>query len=125
IGTYRTAAQDPETLERHLEKALGDKTRWAFGGGAAAARLMRVFRGERTVVHMDQPQTDQQKRLRARRDDDGPLVLLGAPRRAAFDGVKPRTVHPLLIYTELLVTGDPRGREAAGELWERYLEHLR
>ncbi len=125
IGTYRTADQNPMALERHLETALGDKPRWGFGGGAAAARLLRVFRGERTVVHLNEVLIDVPKRIRAQRADNGPLVLLRAPGQVAFDGVKPRTVHPLLIYTELLVTGDPRAREAAGELWERYLEHLR
>lgn len=125
IGNYRTADQDPEALERHLETALGGQPQWAFGGGAAAARLMRLFRGERTVVHLEHAMPDLHKRLRAQRADDGPLVLLRTPGQVAFDGVKPRTVHPLLIYTELLVTGDPRAREAAGELWERYLEYLR
>lgn len=125
IGTYRTVDQDPVALERHLETALRDKPRWAFGGGAAANRLVRVFRGERTVVHLSEALLDVPKRIGAQRADHGPLVLLRAPGRVAFDGVKPRTVHPLLIYTELLVTGDPRAREAANEVWERYLEHLR
>ena len=31
IGTYRTADQDPEALERHLETALGDKPQWHSG----------------------------------------------------------------------------------------------
>jgi hypothetical protein len=30
-----------------------------------------------------------------------------------------------LIYTELLVTDDPRAREAANEVWERHLGHMR
>jgi hypothetical protein len=125
IGTYRTADRDPEALERHIEEALGEKLTWGFGGGAAAVRLVRVYRGERTVVHMEQAPLDLQKRLRAQRADDGPLVLLRAPGRIAFGGVKPRTVHPLLIYTELLVAADPRAREAANEVWERHLGHLR
>ena len=125
IGTYRTADRDPEALERHLEETLGDKLTWGFGGGAAAARLARYYRGERTVVHLENAPLDLQKRLRAQRVDDGPLVLLRAPGQIAFDGVKPRTVHPLLIYTELLVTDDPRAREAANEVWERHLGHLR
>ncbi len=47
------------------------------------------------------------------------------PARVAFNGIKPRTVHPLLIYTELLVTGDARAREAANETLNRHLEYLR
>ena len=33
----------------------------------------------------------------------------------------PHTVHPLLIYTELVLTGSDRAREAASELRERFL----
>jgi hypothetical protein len=124
IGTYRTADRDPEALERHVEEVLADELTWGFGGGAAAARLARFYRGERTVVHLEKAPLDLQKRLRAQRADDGPLVLLRAPGQIAFAGVKPRTVHPLLIYTELLVTDDPRAREAANEVWERHLGYL-
>ncbi len=125
IGTYRTADHDPEALERHVEAVLADKLTWGFGGGAAAARLARFYRGDRTIVHLEKAPLDLQKRLRAQRADDGPLVLLHAPGRVAFNGIKPRTVHPLLIYTELLVAEDPRAREAANEVWERHLGHLR
>jgi hypothetical protein len=125
IGTYRTADRDSEALERHVEDVLADKLNWGFGGGAAAARLSRFYRGERTVVHLEKAPLDLQKRLQAQRADDGPLVLLRAPGQIAFAGVKPRTVHPLLIYTELLVTNDPRAREGANEVWDRHLGHLR
>jgi hypothetical protein len=125
IGTYRTADRDPEALERHLEEALEATPTWGFGGGAAAHRLTRFYRGERTVVHLQDVPLDLQRRLKAQRVDDGPLVLLRTPGRVAFDGVNPRTVHPLLIYTELLVADDPRAREAANEVWDRHLGHLR
>lgn len=124
IGTYRTADPDPMALEQHLEDTLGDTTRWAFGGGAAADRLVRHYRGERTIVHLEVAPVDLPKRLRALKADDGPLVLLRMPAPVAFNGAKPRTVHPLLIYTELLVAGHPRAREAANEVWERHLEYL-
>jgi hypothetical protein len=125
IGTYRTADRDPEALERHIEDVLGDELTWGFGGGAAAARLTRFYRGERTVVHLENARLDLQKRLRAQRVDGGPLVLVRAPGRIAFEGIKPRTVHPLLIYTELLAADDPRARDAANEVWERHLGYLR
>lgn len=124
IGTYRTAEPDPKALERRLESVLGDKPRWAYGGGAAAIRLLRHYRGERTVVHLQAAAPDLRKQLGAFRADDGPLVLIRAPGEVAFKGVKTRTVHPLLIYTELLAAGDPRSREAAVEIRERFLEHL-
>ena len=43
----------------------------------------------------------------------------------ALATIQPRTVHPLLIYGELLVTGGEREGEAAAEIRERYLRELR
>jgi hypothetical protein len=76
------------------------------------------------VVHLEQAAIDLPKRLRAQRADGGPLVLVRMPGRVAYEGVEPKTVHPLLIYTELLATGEPRAREAATEVWHRHLEYL-
>ncbi len=36
----------------------------------------------------------------------------------------PRTVAPLLVYTELLFAGGKRAREAASEVLQKYLAHL-
>ena len=124
-GVYRTVDQNPEALEHRVENALGATLRWAFGGGAAAERLVHHYRGERTVVHVERVPPDLPKRLGALKAEEGPLVLLRTPGRVAFDGLKPRTVHPLLIYTELLALGEPRAREAAIEIWDRHLVHLR
>ncbi len=124
LGTFHTQVQKPAALERFVEDALGVEVPWGFGGGAGARRIGGQYRGERTVVHLGRAAVDLPKRLRAQRADDGPLVLIRTPGRVAYDGVEPRTVHPLLIYTELLAAGEPRAREAATEIWHRHLEHL-
>lgn len=121
IGRYRAQQTDPQALERLIEETLGGKAVWAFGGGAAAHRLTGYYRGPETVVHVQQADFDVAKRLRVLRADDGPLILLRAPGPIAFEGVRPRTVAPLLAYTELLYAGDKRAREAAGEIQRRYL----
>jgi len=124
IGRYRTQDKDPEELEHRVDRVLGNDAEWAWGGGAAAMRLTQHYRGETTLLHVANPAPDLTKRLRAQRDADGPLVLLKVPGRLAFEGVLPRTVHPLLVYTELLTTGDERARETAIEIRERYLGEL-
>jgi hypothetical protein len=122
LGRYRAQETDPGALERKIEKTLDDKVTWAFGGGAAAHRLTGYYRGPDTVVHVQpQPGFDIAKVLRALPADDGPLVLLRAPGPLAFEGAKPRTVAPLLVYTELLFAGDKRSLEAAGEIQRKYL----
>src|SRR6266571_5929478 len=124
MGRYRAQETDPEALERVIAETLDDKVIWAFGGGAAAQRLTGYYRGPDTVVHLQPAGFDTAKRLRILRADDGPLVLLRAPGPLAFKGAKPRTVAPLLVYTELLFAGDKRAREAAGEIERKYLGHL-
>jgi len=121
IGRYRTREQDPEALERLVQKALGRETTWAFGAGAAAHRLNGYYRGPETVVHLRDPAYDVAQRLRALRAIDGPLILLRAPGPVAFEGAVPLTVAPLLVYTELLLAGDRRARDAAEEVRRRHL----
>jgi hypothetical protein len=124
IGRYRAQETEPEFLESLVQTTLDDRIPWGFGGGAAAHRLTGYFRGPDTIVHLQPPDFDVAKRMRVLRADDGPLVLLRAPGPIAFDGAKPHTVAPLLVYTELLVAGDKRAREAALEIQQKYLERL-
>ncbi len=122
IGRYRTNDPDPEALEGRIEHELGDTVQWAWGGGAAAMRLTGYYHGADTVLHLAEPMQDFGKRLKAIRAEGGPLIVLGVPGRTALEGMKPRTVHPLLVYTELLVAGAERAREAAEEIAMRYLK---
>lgn len=124
IGRYRTQDADPERLEHRIEDALGADVTWAWGGGAGAQRLTGYYRGPDTVVHLQGPGFDVPKRLRALRADDGPVILMRAPGPIAFEGTHPRTVNPLLVYTELLFTGDKRAREAAEEIRKKFLAHI-
>jgi len=124
IGRFRAQQTAPETLERLIEETLGEQATWAFGGGAAAHRLTGYYRGPETIVHLQHPDLDVAKRLRALRADDGPLILLRAPGPVAFEGARPRTVAPLLVYTELLFDGDKRAREAAVEIQHQYSKQI-
>jgi hypothetical protein len=125
LGGYRT--QDPEAirLEKQLEAHVPARVGWAFGGGAAAYRLTGHYRGEKTVVHLTDPALDLSRALRAVRTENNPtLILLRASGPLLLQGVSPRTAHPILVYTELLSSGDERAREAAGEIREQLLREL-
>ncbi len=121
VGTFRTPDKNPEALERRIEDVLGTGTNWVWGGGAAAIRMTRFYRGPETVLHIPRWPADLQKQVGAVRAQDGPLVVLRPLGRLALEGVAPQTAHPLMVYTELLATGDPRAREAAAEIQQRYL----
>lgn len=122
VGRYRTQDANPATLEERLEKELGESIVWAWGGGAAAMRISKHYRGEETVLHVCNPDNDLPRRLRALPANDGLLILQNTPNKTAFEGVAPHTVHPLLVTAELRASANPRAREAAFEIQEGYIK---
>lgn len=122
-GTYRTAGSVEQT-EAALENAL-QGAQWAFGGTAAEMRLVNHYRGTQTVVHVARPAPELPRAIRALPDRNGPVSVLVTPMPIAFEGMAPHTAHPLLVYSELLVSGDERANAAAELIAERWLEPLR
>ena len=121
VGRYRPQAPDPEAVERMIEAAW--KTRsWVYGGAAAGWRMTKFYRGDDTVLHVNAPSDDALRQLRVIPDRTGPLTILRTPGTIAYDGTAARLAHPLLVYTEMMTTTDPRAREAAAEIRERFLE---
>ena len=120
-GRFETPDKDPPTLEGRVTGILGPDGTWAWGGAAGAFRLTQHYRSDETVLHVQEASSDLLKRVNAIPRRAGRLLLLGVPGPLAFRGKAPHTAHPLLIYTELVLTGDDRAREAASELRERFL----
>jgi hypothetical protein len=121
MGRFRTQDADPAALEERIEKELGESLVWAWGGGSAAMRITKHYRGEETVLHVWDPANDLPRRLRALPAADGPLIIQRTPNKTAFEGIEPHTVHPLLVFADLMVNTNPRAREAALEIRERYI----
>jgi len=121
IGRFETRDADPLSLEARIEAMLAPDLPWAWGGAAAAFRLTRHYRSDETVLHLSGAAVDLPVRLGATLHPGGRLTLLGVPGPLAYHGRAPRTVHPLLAYSELLLTGSERARESAAELRERFL----
>jgi hypothetical protein len=63
---------------------------------------------------------DLQKRLRALTDPKGNLVFMDAFGRLNWEYAG-ETVHPLLVYSEMLNEGNERAREAAQEIYDRHI----
>lgn len=121
VGRYRAAERDTALFEQRVEPLLDEVVAWRYGGGAAAMRLTGHFRSERTVIYVQDPPADLPARLRLVQDRDGPIVLMRQPGHVAFDSPHPRCVNPLLAYADLLAEHDSRAREAAVELYDRFL----
>jgi hypothetical protein len=120
-GRYRTRASDPEEIEQLIADAWG-KRRWSVGGGAAAWRMNRFYRGAGTLIHVDAAANDELRRLGALPDEQGDLTILRTPGTAAYAGAQPHLVHPLLVYTELMTSEDPRLREAAEKVRQEFMK---
>jgi hypothetical protein len=121
VGRYRTKTTDPEELERQIATIWGDQV-WAFGGGAAAWRMAQFYRGSDTVLHVHSVPTDMLRQLRAIPAPDGELTILRTPGAVAYNGVAPHVAHPLMVYSEMVTSREPRMREAADEIRERFLK---
>lgn len=121
VGRYRGPDKTPGDAETRIERAMPVGAAWGWSGGAAAMRLTSFYRGPDVVFHVAEPPPDLDRVLGILRARDGDIVILRARGEVMLAGVRPRTVHPLLVYTELMTQGDQRAREAAEVLAERFL----
>ena len=124
-GAYRTNDPSPRELEERLastfEAAGISEFRW--GGTAAGFRLTGHYRGERTIVHVPATPGDLRQRLRMLSDPHGNLVLMDAFGEINWQPEQ-ETVHPLLVYSEMLRENAERASEAAQELFAARIQPL-
>lgn len=91
-----------------------------WGGETAAALLQRHLVPEQTIIYVDETPAGLLKRYRLRADPCGSIVL----RRRFWNAVPaPRSdvVPALLIYADLVASGDARSLEAAKQIRNAYL----
>jgi hypothetical protein len=123
-GTFRTRDKTPAELEANIARTFkGDSDEIRWGGTAAGFRLTGTYRGERTVLHVKTSGSDVARRLGALSDPNGTLIISRAFGTINW-GPEGDTVHPLLVYSEMLSEGSERAREAAQEVYERHLAPL-
>ncbi len=115
-GRFRLPVSGPEAVERHIESLGRDLV---FGGTAGAHRLVGHYRGPHTVIHVS-PSEELRLALRASPTDRGELVWLWPVGQLGARGTS-GSAHPLLVYAELLSDPDPRSRELADRVAEKYL----
>jgi hypothetical protein len=124
-GTYRVSDPTPDELEQRVEETFArvgiPELRW--GGSAAGFRLTGHFRGERTVVHVHSTPGDIRNQLRALTDPRGNLILMNAFGTLNWER-QGDTVHPLLVYSEMLAEGSERAHEAANEVFEQHVQPI-
>jgi hypothetical protein len=119
IGRYEMQEHDPFKFEERVEAALGKRFRWAWSGLPAAYRLEPHYRGETSAIVIDGGHDVARELKLAPSSRTGRVALLRPAGPLTFEGVKARTVHPLLVYAELLAVPHERTAEEAAMLREK------
>ncbi len=112
----RFRAADPEWWKAIDLKAYDA----CFGGDVAAAKLTGYLKPALCIVHAFGDTTALKRDARMRADPHGDILINDAFWRFPADQ-RADTAPPLLVYAELLATGDPRAIETAQLIHERFL----
>ena len=110
-----------------------DEFRGTFWGSEIASELCTGFlKAERFTLYTTDNIIDIIRKLKLIPDPNGPIEVLDAFWDTESDYYKcphpqlagKKVVPVLLIYADLVISGDPRNLEAAKVLYERYLQNL-
>ena len=118
LGKY--AAPDPKWWER---TRIGHFHAY-WGGEIAAARLTGYLKPELTTVYIRDLPGRCLAANRLRTDPRGNVEILKAFWDTKCDWTNPEIVHPLLVYADLLATGDTRNLETARRIYDEQLAGL-
>jgi hypothetical protein len=121
VGRFRARERDPRELETKLAPKLSQLGAWAWGGGAACDRLTHFYRGDTTIVYLEDPPAMLPRELGLVQDPQGPITVMKSPGARALGKAEEHVVHPALAYADLLRESEPRAAEAAAEIHARYL----
>lgn len=124
LGTFRAKNREVEALEANLASALDQVGPWLWGGGAASDRLTGYFRGDRTVVYLENAGATIGAQLGLIPDAKGHVLIARTPGPLAFYDRERHIAHPLLAHADLLSENEQRAGEAAREIYDRYLAPL-
>jgi hypothetical protein len=100
---------------------LDKQTTW-WGGEPAANLLTDYLYPEELTLYTTRNRTDLMKELRLIPDPDGDVIIYHIFWNRK-DTENQNTVPALLVYTDLMNTGDNRCHETARMIWDKYLAH--
>ena len=123
LGRYRTDRQD------WWKDARINDYKGLWGGEVAAAQLMRHLKPEVTTIYTKPPFGKLLLKHKLKKDPTGNVEILKLfwdfnNVDTYQDTFNKNLVHPLLIFADLLATGNPRNIEMAEILYDRHLTPL-
>ena len=95
-----------------------------WGGEVAAAQLTEYLKPQNITVYTNKPVGEFLLRNRIRRDPQGDIEILRMFWNFEKDWPYKNMVPPLLIYADLLATGEARNIETARILYEKELDRF-
>ena len=111
IGKYEINVEEVKNLYLKNYDAL-------WGGEKAAEILTKYLRPFVYTIYIGEKQGEFIIRNRLKKDPNGNLVLM--KKFWNFDNLEHSNItHPVLIYADLLATGDPRNIETANIIYEK------
>lgn len=119
MGRYKAA-------DHHWWKQvpLHDYPEACWGGEVAAARLTHYLKPELVTVYMRGKPGSLLLANKLKKDPEGDVEILEAFWRTEYGGLHGELAPPLLIYADLLATGDTRNIETAKIIYEQELAGL-
>lgn len=117
----------PKLMEGTFRAEKGDwwqQTRLAdqdfyWGGETAGARLTKYLKPQLTTIYTNQPIVEFLRKYKLRRHPEGDTEILKTFWNFKFDWQHEDLVHPIIIYADLLKTGDPRNIETAKLIYDQ------
>lgn len=92
-----------------------------WGGEIAAEKLTQYLKPEVTTLYMRERPNRLQVKNKLRNDHKGNIEILEAFWDRRLDWHEQGFVHPILVYADLIATGDERNIETAGKIYEERL----
>lgn len=115
IGLYRTDNWD------WWKNADIKKFNGFWGGEVAAALLTKYLKPQKITIYTNQPMARFLLKNKIKKDPNGDIEILQVFWGFEENWLNNEVVHPLLIYADLLATGDARNIETARIIYEREL----
>ncbi len=110
------AATAPDWWKKATYRELGA---W-LGGEGAAEMVTRYLKPQDITIYADD-RAAFLKKHKLVADPQGPVIVIDRFWRFDHEWEFPDLVPPVLIYADLLATGDDRCRETAGMMYDKYL----
>jgi hypothetical protein len=95
-----------------------------WGGEIAAAKLTKYLKPQVITIYVKGKPGRLLLKHKIMKEQDGNIEILNAFWNFEYNWQFPKLVHPILIYADLLATGDTRNIETAEIIYERELTRL-